>query len=223
LVIVRDQDVLPIGSDENAIDAAGLYANRTLDPPGWQIDDTEWRPFPARDGSFHSLKVTLAKEAHGSGYQLQARRGYFVQPHAIDPVEQAKQDMEEAFFSRDVLGDLPVELHTQFFKIGASQAKLSILARVDVKHLRYRKADGRNVNTLTVLGGVFDRNGNYVTASQKTIEISLTDERLETMSASGVTVKSTLEVAPGSYIVRLVVRDSEGRLMSTRNSVVEIQ
>jgi VWFA-related protein len=172
------------------------------------------------DGSFHALKVTLTKNV--SGYQLQARRGYFVRKHATDPAEQAKQDMEEAFFSRDEIGDLPVELHTQFFKTGALQAKLSILARVDVKNLRYHKTDGRNINTLTVLGGVFDRNGNYVTASQKTIDISLTDQRLETMSASGITVKSTLEVAPGSYVVRLVVRDSEGQTISARNSVVEI-
>ena len=172
------------------------------------------------DGSFHALKVTLTKNS--AGYQLQARRGYFVRQHATDPVEQAKQDMEEAFFSRDQIGDLPVELHTQYFKTGAFNAKLSILARVDVKHLRYHKADGRNINTLTVLGGVFDRNGNYVTASQKTIDISLTDQRLDTMPASGVTVKSTLDVASGSYVVRLVVRDSEGQAMSAQNSVVEI-
>jgi VWFA-related protein len=174
------------------------------------------------DGSLHALKVTLAKEAHGSGYQLQARRSYFVRQHATDPAEQAKQDMEEAFFSRDEIGDLPVELHTQFFKTGASRAKLSILARVDVKHLRYAKADGRNTNKLTVLGGVFDPNGNYVTASQKTIDINLTDQRLEAMSASGITVKSTLEVIPGSYVVRLVVRDSEGQTISAQNGVVEI-
>jgi VWFA-related protein len=172
------------------------------------------------DGSFHALKVTLTK--NGAGYQLQARRGYFVRQHATDPVEQAKQDMEEAFFSRDEIGDLPVELHTQYFKTGAVNAKLSILARVDVKRLRFHKADGRNINTLTVLGGVFDRNGNYVTASRKTIDISLTDQRLDTMPASGVTVKSTPDVASGSYVVRLVVRDSEGQVMSAHNSVVEI-
>ena len=74
------------------------------------------------------------------------------------------------------------------------------------------------LNTLTVLAGVFDHNGNYVTASQKSIDISLTDQRLDTMPASGVTVKSTLDVPPGGYVVRLVVRDSEGQLMSAQNS-----
>jgi len=171
------------------------------------------------DGSYHVLKVTLTKNL--SGYQLQARRGYFVQRHAIDPVEQAKQEVEETFFSRDEIHDLPVELHTQFFKTGEYKARLSILARVDAKHLRYRKADGRNNNTLTVVGGVFDRNGNYVTGSQKVVEMKLKDQTLETMEY-GITVKSTLDVASGSYVVRLVVRDSEGQLMSAENGVVEI-
>ena len=172
------------------------------------------------DGSYHALKVTLTKSL--SGYQVQARRGYFVQRHAIDPVEQAKQEVEEAFFSRDEIHDLPVELHTQFFKTGEYKAKLSILARVDVRHLRYRKADGRNNNTLTVVGGVFDRNGNYVSGSQKIVEMKLKDQTLATMPESGITIKSTLDIASGSYVVRLVVRDSEGQVMSAQNSVVEI-
>jgi VWFA-related protein len=173
------------------------------------------------DGSFHALKVSLVKPKP-PGYQIQARRGYFVQSHAIDPAEQAKQDVEEAFFSRDEIRDLPVELHTQFFKTGEFKAKLSILARVDLRHIRYRKADGRNNNTLTIVGGVFDRNGNYVTGTQKVVEMRLKDQTLETMPESGVTVKSTLDLAPGSYVVRLVVRDSEGQFMSAQNSVVEI-
>jgi VWFA-related protein len=172
------------------------------------------------DGSYHALKVTLAKGI--TGYQLQARRGYFVQRHAIDPAQQAKQEVEEAFFSRDEIHDLPVELHTQFFKTGEYKARISILARVDAKHLRYRKVDGRNDNTLTVVGGVFDRNGNYVTGTQKVVTMRLKDQTLETMPESGITVKSTLDVASGSYVIRLVVRDSEGQVMSAQNSVLEI-
>jgi hypothetical protein len=172
------------------------------------------------DGSYHTLKVALVKGL--PGYQLQARRGYFVQKHATDPAQQAKQEVEEAFFSRDEIHDLPVELHTQFFKTGEYKARLSILARVDVKRLRYRKADGRNDNTLTVVGGVFDRNGNYVSGTQKVIEMKLKDQTLETLPDSGLTVKSTLDVASGSYVIRLVVRDSEGQLISAQNGVVEI-
>ncbi len=38
----------------------------------------------------------------------------------------------------------------------------SILARIDARHLHYRKAESRNDNTLTMVGGVFDGDGKYV-------------------------------------------------------------
>jgi VWFA-related protein len=176
------------------------------------------------DGSMHALKVSLTKDAlkNVAGLQVQARRDYFAPRHATDPVQQAKEEVEEAFFSRDQINDLPISLNTQFFKIAEYKARLTILARVDVKHLRFRKADGRNNNTLTILGGVFDHNGNYITGNQKIVDMKFRDQTLDALPETGVTIKSNLEIASGSYVVRLVVRDSEGQLMSAQNSVVEI-
>ena len=171
------------------------------------------------DGSYHNLKVSLK---NGAGLQVDARRGYFVRRHSEDAAEQAKEEIKEAFFSREEVRDLPVELHTQFFKTGEYDARLSIMARVNIKHLHYRKADGRNNDTLTVVGGVFDRNGNYVAGAQKTIEMKLKDQTLESIPEQGITVKTALAVKSGSYIVRLVVRDSEGQVMSAQNGALEI-
>jgi len=171
------------------------------------------------DGSFHALRVTLKNE---TGLGLQARRGYYAPGRATDPEEQAKQDIQEALFSREEMRGMPADLHLQFFKTSDVNARITILARIDVKHLRFRKADGRNNDTLTIVGGVFDRNGNYVSGVQKVIEMRMKDQTLESMPASGITVKSSLDVAPGSYAVRLVVRDSEGQMMSALNGVIEI-
>ena len=38
----------------------------------------------------------------------------------------------------------------------------------------------------------------------------------------GIAVRSTLDLEPGSYLVRLVVRDAEGKAMASRNGSVEI-
>jgi hypothetical protein len=97
-----------------------------------------------------------------------------------------------------------------------------VLARVNIQNLRFRKADGRNNDNLTVLSGVFDRNGNYITGMQKTVELRLLDATLGKLTNSGITVKTTFDVMPGSYVIRLVVRDAEGQTMATRNGVVEI-
>jgi VWFA-related protein len=171
------------------------------------------------DGSYHKLKVVLKS---GAGLEMQARRGYFERNHLEDPAEEAKEELKEAFFSHDEIRELPVELNTQFFKTGDQKARLSIMARIDAKHLRYRKADGRNDNTLTVVAGVFDPDGKYVAGTQKVVDLKFTDQTLDALPESGITVKTNLDVASGNYIVRLVVRDSEGKVMSALNSSVVI-
>ncbi len=171
------------------------------------------------DGSYHKLKIVLKSSA---GLEMQARRGYFERNHLEDPAAEAMEELKEAFFSREEMRELPVELNTQFFKTGDQKARLSILARIDAKHLRYRKSDGRNDNTLTVVGGVFDRDGKYVVGTQKVVDLKFKDQTLDALPAAGITVKTNLDVDSGSYIVRLVVRDSEGKVMSALNGAVVI-
>jgi VWFA-related protein len=171
------------------------------------------------DGSFHKLKVTLRSRA---GLQVQARRGYFIQRSGIDAVEQGKEEVKDALFSRDEIHDLPVELLTEILKKGDDKSELSIVAHVDLKGLHFRKADGRNNDTIMVAGGVFDQNGKYVTGEQKTINLRLTDEDLDAFPKQRLMVRTKLDVASGSYVVRLVVRDSEGPAISAQNRSVEI-
>jgi VWFA-related protein len=171
------------------------------------------------DGAYHVLKVTLKMSR---GLDMQARRGYYAPKHLPDPEEDAKREIQEALFSRDEVQDIPVELHMQFFKSSDVAAKIAVLARVNVKNLRFRKADGRNNDNLTIISGVFDRNGNYITGMQKTVQMRLQDATLEKVLNSGITVKTNFDVAPGSYVIRLVVRDSEGQSLAARNGVVEI-
>jgi VWFA-related protein len=171
------------------------------------------------DGSFHKLKLTLKAPQKVT---LLARRGYYAPKHAADPAEEAKQEIEEAIFSQEELHDLPVELHTQFFKSSDEDAKLTVLAHVDVRHLQFRKVDGRNGNELTVVSALFNRNGIFVQGSEKNLRMRLKDETLESKLASGITLKTSFAVKPGSYLVRLVVRDAEGKLMSAENGAIEI-
>lgn len=171
------------------------------------------------DGSFHKLKVAL-KESNK--LSVQARRGYYAPRHEADPADTAKQEIEDALFSREEMHDLPIELHTQFYKSSDENARVTVLARVNVKQLRFRKVEGRNRNDLTIASALFDRNGNYVTGAEKIVEMRLRDETLENKLHAPITVKTSLDVKPGSYLVRLVVRDTEGQLMSAENSAVEI-
>lgn len=170
------------------------------------------------DGAFHSLKVTLKDSRNRT---VLARRGYYAPKQATDPSEEAKQEIEDALFSQEEMHDLPIDLHTQFFKSSDVDAKLAVLVHVDVKKMHFHKTDGRNANNLTIVSGLFDRNGKYITGNQKVLDMHLKDDTLANKLNSGITVKSSFDVKPGSYLVRLVVRDAEGQL-SAANGAIEI-
>jgi len=171
------------------------------------------------DGRYHTLKVSL------TGKQklfLQARHGYYAPRTIVDPAEAAKEEIQEALFSQEEIHDLPVELQTQFFKADQTQARLAVLTHVDLKGLHFRKAEGRSRDDITFATAIFDENGNYVIGGEKIVEMRLLDPTLDRLSRSGFTVKSSFDVKPGAYLVRLVVRDAEGAQMAARNGAVVI-
>lgn len=171
------------------------------------------------DGSYHALKVALRES---SGLTLQARRGYWAPKRAVDPAQAAHEEMLDAVFSRDEIRDIPVDLQTEFFKSSEEKAELTVLVRLRADSVHFRKAGDRNNDTLTVVAGLFDSNGNYISGIERVLEMHLRDQTLAGLQNSGIAVKQNFSVAPGRYVVRLVVRDAEGHAMAARNAGVEI-
>lgn len=171
------------------------------------------------DGSFHALKVTVRDVP---GAVLQVRRGYWAPKQARDAAEEAKEDISEAVFSRDEIGDIPVDLETEYFKPSEDKAEITVTARIKTGGLRFRKAGERNNDQVTVVSGLFDSNGNFVKGIQRVITMHLRDQSLASLENSGIVVKEVFDAAPGRYVVRLVVRDAEGQTMAAHNGGVEV-
>ncbi len=171
------------------------------------------------DGHFHTLKVSLTAK---SKFVLQARRGYYAPRSLKDPAQEAKEEIQEAIFSQEEMHDVPIEMQTQFFKSSDTQAKLAVLTRVDVNAIRFRKDAGRSKDNLTFATAIFDENGNFITGGEKILEMKLLDPTLTRLNHSGLTVKSSFDIKPGTYLVRMVVRDGEGSQMAAKNGAVTI-
>jgi len=171
------------------------------------------------DGSYHGLKVTVRNV---SSPTLQARRGYWAPNHAIDAAEAAKEELKEDVFSREEIRGIPVDLHTEFFKTSETKAELTVTALLNQDNLRFQKAAERNNDTVTVVTGVFDGNGNYIAGIQRVVQLHLRDQTLTALRNDGISVEETFSVPPGRYVVRLVVQDAGGQTTAARNEGVEI-
>ncbi len=170
------------------------------------------------DGKFHTLKVELTQS---SGLTVQARKGYYAPKPKESGEEDAKREIAEAVFAQNEIHELPLRVQTQFFRSGDDAAKLFVLVHVDVRQMQFHKADGRNLNELTIVSALFDRNANLVAAKSSTVKMHIKDETLDTKLNSGITVKSNFDVNPGNYLVRVVARDEQGKML-TQNEVVDI-
>jgi VWFA-related protein len=180
--------------------------------PGFSPQDLKY------NGKYHSLKVKLR---NNSGYTLKARKGYYAPNRAQSVVERAKSDIDDAVFSQEERSEVPLELGTQFFKINEATAKLTVIARIDVRSLHYDKVGGRNSTDLVVVSALFDANGNLIEGDQKTVQMRLTDDTLQNRLNRGVTVRAMFDIKSGKYQIRCVLRDNEGRL-SAKNRIVDI-
>jgi len=165
------------------------------------------------DGKFHKLKV----EVTNGKYQVQARNGYFERKRLADPEEEAKQEVRDELFSGEEVVTLPIQLNTQFLNIDAGSSQLTVLTHLDVNGIRFRKADGRNRDDVVMATGVFDQNGLLVGGQMKEVTLKLQDATLERLRQKGITFKTVFKVKRGSYVVRSVLRGSEGDQMTARN------
>jgi hypothetical protein len=170
------------------------------------------------DGKFHDLGVKVRDPRK---LTILARKGYYAPKHLKDANEEARQEIEDALFSQEVVHDLPVEAQTQFVKRSAENAKLTVLVHIDAKRLHFSKSEGRNLGKLTIVSGLFDRNGSFISANEKVLDMRLKDDTLANRLGSGITLRSSFDVKPGGYLVRLVVRDVEGQISAT-NEAIEI-
>ncbi len=171
------------------------------------------------DGTFHSLKVTLVS---AKGLSIQARKGYYAPRKSEDAAGQEKEEIQDALLSTNEMLGLPIRVNTQYFMVDKTDAELDVETHIDLQQVHFRKEADRNLDNLTLVTAVFDRDGNYVTSQQKVLELRLRDQNVARFLQSGVKIESELNVKPGTYLMRTVVRDSESGQVSALNSTVEI-
>ena len=169
------------------------------------------------DGKYHNIKVTIRNP---NGLTVDARKGYFAPIQFGNPVEQAKDNVREAVFSREELKDFPVDVIAQLVKQDENTGRIVVQTRFYPQSLKLRKADGRNYGQVRMVCSVFDANGQYIKAVEKVMDLQIRDEVFEQQSKQGVVSRTDIEVKPGRYLVRVVIRDVEGQQTAARNVAV---
>ena len=170
------------------------------------------------DRAYHKLRVRITDR---KGLEVMARDGYYAPKKLADPSEQAKEEIQNAVFSRNEIQDIPTALEIQPPATNTVSAKLVIVAHVDVRSIAFQEHDGRSHNSLIATFSLFDHDGKYIHGQQNKIEMNYPSGQLAAKLAAGLNLKSEFDAKSGRYLVRLVLRDEQGQ-MSACSKMVEI-
>jgi VWFA-related protein len=171
---------------------------------------------PARDGRFRRIKV----EVRRSGVNVRARAGYYAPSAAQD-----ERDASTAGAGRDA--PLEVALNSPFdpeaiplracgFVFDASssgKARVLLVVEADLRSVELGRAGGRLAGELDTLIVVSRADGAEPLGFDQKVELNLKPDALDRLGQDWYTLTRDVELEPGRYQARVVVRDrSSGRV-----------
>lgn len=169
------------------------------------------------DGKFHKISVRVTS---GKGYSVQARPGYFAAKQAEVAQEPVERRIDQEVLSGTVVSQVPVELGVQPGPTADGGHGVVGLLRVDVKALPFADRSGRRHAQIHFIAALLDRQGNFVTGREGSIEFALRKTTFERLAGRGLTTRFQIEAPPGDYQLRLVAEEpSQNRITAVTRAV----
>jgi VWFA-related protein len=177
-----------------------------------------------RDGRFRKIEVRLPGRR---GLKVRTRRGYFAPdeskerkagppPEPEDAGVRAARDLHSALGSLYPRSEIPLRLSADFVSMGDAGPQVVVSGHVDLGAVRFHRVGDRFLAAVVVAGMVYDEAGMpFAELDPQRAGLRLTPAEYEQARKAGLKYHKVLAAKPGSYEVRLAVRDEgEGRLGS---------
>jgi VWFA-related protein len=209
------------GSDDLAIRTGGFSIKSTNDLQRGMIRIAQearhyyllgYVPKDARaDGRWRKITVKVARP----GLDIRARQGYFAPGGDKRQKERARgtwrPGLQQALDSPYEFQGIPLRLtHNVFEQTAPGRARALLTAEVDIRGLDFAAEGNKSVDTLEYLLAVVPREGGEVQRHDQKLELKLPPDLRAVLESRWLPVSRELDLAPGRYQVRLVVRDTRG-------------
>ncbi len=195
-----------INNNDKAIKAA-VEDSQSYYMLGYYIDSSS-----TKDG-WHKLKVKL-KSADG---KVRTRSGYFFTAAALDPELNRKNDLSVGV--RSPFDYTTLRLRGEILGVTGEGSKKKVAFRLDVPATDNILTDGNAIN-LDFVAVARKTDTEIAGQSMRNIAMVLKPEAVAEIQKDGMSYKNFLELEPGTYEIRFLVRDNKsGRMGSALTSV----
>jgi VWFA-related protein len=166
-----------------------------------------------RDGRFRRIEVRLKRP----GLAVVARKGYGAPKGKAAAEKKAETSAATSKELRDALNS-PLQmsgLKLAFFaapmKGPSRKAAIALVTEFLGREFAFTEKDGKYLNTLEMSYMALDKQGKVADGKRDAVALSFKPETYRRVLESGMRVQSRLELPPGSYQLRVAVRESGGR------------
>ena len=175
-------------------------------------------PDQKASGKYHKIRVEVDRPA----LELSYRRGYYAPREVLSLEDRKNEDIQLALSAPGNFDEIPLQLDYRSSPTQDDRHRLSVFTNVGIEGVSFRQEGERRQNLLHLVLMVYDRGGQRVEGSQKTIELNLSESSYRTMLRRGFTTRTELEVPAGLYNVKAVVRESHRTRMGSLDETVTL-
>lgn len=168
----------------------------------------------SREGAYQSSSSQWATSAKGQGgsegHRNPRPRGFFVTNATIHLELTRDSDLSYALVSPIDGTGVPITLKWLGTSGGGAKRTAEFQIHLPPNGVAITGSEGQNLLNFDVAATAFLDHGKntHPAAASKTVTGSLTGAQMAVLRAQGISVQNTLELGPGQYTVRVVVRDN---------------
>ena len=166
-----------------------------------------------RDGRFRRIEVRLKRP----GLAVVARKGYAAPTGKAAAEKKAEasagtsKELRDALNSPLQMSGLKLALFAAPMKGPSRKAAIALVTEFLGREFAFTEKDGKYLNTLEMSYMALDKQGKVADGKRDAVALSFKPETYRRVLESGMRVQSRLELPPGSYQLRVAVRESGGR------------
>jgi VWFA-related protein len=178
-----------------------------------------YRPTEPFDGKFHKLQIKVDRP----GAKVYTRVGYVAKADASDKPVTKEQAIVRAAMAPLAKREVDVSGTIQYRFVPQNRAVLDVNLRIDASKLDIKQAsDGKYQTTLDVVGFVINSLGKTEAGFSETLNANLSPDEYKHALTTGLGYTGQVELVPGSYQLRVAVRETSTGKLGTLSRYLEV-
>ncbi len=182
--------------------------------------------YPSIDEETTKFRKIIVRVRNHPQYNVRAQQGYLpsvlAKERKATEAKTPQQRLAEAAVAPLAFADIGIFTTADFIETETDAAQVTLQVFIEGSKLQYRNEKERHHFALEMISLIFDASGKHVKIETTNIQTALLPEKFERSKQLGYRYLRRIELKPGTYQVRVGVREVETGLVGSAAAWVQV-